>query len=348
MTHKIALYPGDGIGPEVTSEAVKIIGLLPVQIEFTRFDWNAGMYKKTGSCAPADYLEQLRPFEAILLGALGNNSQAPDHISIEPLLGMRKGFDQYVNIRPAVLYNGVDCPLKGVKPFDIDLVAIRENTEGEYTNLGGSHYAGTPFEAAMQVNYFTKMGTERIIRYAFETARKRRRKHVTSVTKSNALKYSMVLWDNVFKEVAAGYPDVASSSMLVDAAAMNFVRSPQMFDVVVASNLFGDILTDLAAIVIGGMGFAGSANLNPPKTFPSMFEPVHGSAPDIAGKGIANPIAAILSAAMMLEFLGEEESAAKVKNAVMDHLAAGTVKTPDRGGKNTTAEVGDDIAGRLG
>jgi tartrate dehydrogenase/decarboxylase / D-malate dehydrogenase len=348
MSHKIALYPGDGIGPEVINEAKKVLTHLPVKLEFTLFDWSADLYKKTGKCAPDDYLEKLKPFDAILLGALGDTSKAPDHITIEPLLGMRKGFDQYVNIRPAVLYDGVDCPLKGVKPFEIDLIAIRENTEGEYTSLGGTHYPGTPFEAAMQVNYFTKMGTERIIRFAFDTARKRKRKHVTSITKSNALKYSMVLWDNVFLEVAKDYPDVKFSSMLVDAAAMNFVRSPQMFDVVVASNLFGDILTDLAAVIIGGMGFAGSANLNPPKKYPSMFEPVHGSAPDIAGKNVANPIAAILSASMMLDFLGEEESAARIKKAVRDHLSEGKVKTPDRSGKNTTSEVGDDIVKRLG
>jgi tartrate dehydrogenase/decarboxylase / D-malate dehydrogenase len=348
MKHRIALYPGDGIGPEVVREAKKVLDRLPVEIDYTLFDWNAGLYAKNGRCAPGDYLDRLRPFDAILLGALGNAALAPDHVSIEPLLGMRKGFDQYVSIRPAVLYDGVDCPLKGVKPGDIDLIAIRENTEGEYTNLGGTHYAGTPYEAAMQVNYFTRMGTERIIRFAFETARTRKRKHVTSVTKSNALKYSMVLWDRVLKEVAGDYPDVSSSSMLVDAAAMNFVRSPQMFGVVVASNLFGDILTDLAAIVVGGMGFAGSANLNPPRAFPSMFEPVHGSAPDIAGKNIANPIAAVLSAALMLEFLGESTGADRIRDAVRGHLAEGRVKTPDRGGKNTTAEVGDDIAARLG
>jgi tartrate dehydrogenase/decarboxylase/D-malate dehydrogenase len=348
MSYTIALYPGDGIGPEVIHEAEKVLRCLPVKLDFTSFTWNAGLFRTTGACAPDDFLEKLRPFDAILLGALGDVSKAPDHITLAPLLGMRKGFDQYVNIRPALLHEGVDCPLKNVKPFEIDLVVIRENTEGEYTSLGGTHYPGTPFEAAMQVNYFTRMGTERIIRYAFETAKKRARKHVTSITKSNALKYSMVLWDTVLSEVAGDYPEVTHSSMLVDAAAMNFVRSPQMFDVVVASNLFGDILTDLAAIIIGGMGFAGSANLNPAKKFPSMFEPVHGSAPDIAGKGIANPVAAILSAAMMLEFLGETESADRVRKAVRSHLSEGTVRTPDRGGSSTSSQVGDDIARRLG
>ena len=206
---------------------------------------------------------------------------------------------------------------------------------------------GTPNECAMQVNYFSRMGTERIIRYAFESARKRERKKVTSITKSNALKYSMVFWDSVFNDVAKDYPDIESGPMLVDAAAMNMVRSPENFDVVVCSNLFGDILSDIAAIIIGGMGFAGSANINPTREAPSMFEPVHGSAPDIAGKGVSNPLAAILSASMMAEFLGEEESAAKIKKAVQDHLAEGKVKTPDRGGSNSTSEVGDDIAKRL-
>ena len=347
MAHKIALYPGDGVGPEVIAEAGKVLEHLPVELEFTLFDWSTGLYKETGRCAPEDYLDRLKPFDAILLGALGDAAKAPDHISIEPLLAMRKGFDQYVNMRPALLYEGVDCPLKNVMPLDIDMVVIRENTEGEYTNLGGRHYAGTPNEVAMQVNYFTRMGTERIIRYAFETARKRERKHVTSITKSNALMYSMVFWDAVVAEVAKDYPDVKYGSMLVDAAAMNFVRSPQMFDVVVASNLFGDILTDIAAIIVGGMGFAGSANINPSRKFPSMFEPVHGSAPDIAGQGKASPIAAILSAGMMLEFLGEADSAAKIKKAVQSHLLDGSTRTPDRGGKNTTSQVGDDIAGRL-
>lgn len=347
MAYKIALYPGDGVGPEVVAEARKVLESLRLDFTFTLFGWNTALYKKTGKCAPEDFLEQLAPFDAILLGALGNAANAPDHIAVEPLLDMRKGFDQYVNIRPAVLYQGVDCPLKNVQPFEIDMVVIRENTEGEYTTLGGRHYMGTPHEAAMQINYFTRMGTERIIRYAFETARRRPRKHVTSITKSNVLKYSMVFWDTVLAETAKDFPDVKYSSMLVDAAAMNFVRTPRNFDVVVSSNLFGDILTDIAAVIIGGMGFAGSANINPARTYPSMFEPVHGSAPDIAGKGMANPVAAVLSAAMMLDFLGENDSAEKVRKAVQGHLADGRVKTPDRGGTHTTGQAGDDIAGRL-
>ena len=347
MSYKVALYPGDGVGPEVVDEAKKVLDTCGLDIDYTEIDWNTTLYKKTGLCAPEDYLDQLRPFDAILLGAVGNADNAPDHVAVEPLLGMRKGFDQYVNIRPAILFPGVQSPLSNREPYDIDMLVIRENTEGEYTPLGGRHYMGTPNECAMQVNYFSRMGTERIIRYAFESARKRERKKVTSITKSNALKYSMVFWDSVFNDVAKDYPDIESGPMLVDAAAMNMVRSPENFDVVVCSNLFGDILSDIAAIIIGGMGFAGSANINPTREAPSMFEPVHGSAPDIAGKGVSNPLAAILSASMMAEFLGEEESAAKIKKAVQDHLAEGKVKTPDRGGSNSTSEVGDDIAKRL-
>jgi len=347
MPHKIALYPGDGIGPEVVAEAVKVIDACNIDVQYTTFNWNTTLYSKTGKCAPENYLELLSSFDAILLGALGNTHNAPDHIAVEPLLTIRKAFDQYVNIRPAMLFPGVESPLKNKKPYDIDMIVIRENTEGEYTALGGRHYIGTPDEVAMQVNYFSRKGTERIIRYAFETARNRKRKTLTSITKSNALKYSMVFWDTVFNEVAKDYPDVTATSMLVDAAAMNMVRCPEHFDVVVASNLFGDILTDLAAIVVGGMGFAASGNINPTRKYPSMFEPVHGSAPDIAGKGIANPVAAILSGALMLEFLGEHEAAQKIKTAVINHLSENTIKTPDRGGNASTAEVGNDIVRRI-
>jgi tartrate dehydrogenase/decarboxylase/D-malate dehydrogenase len=311
------------------------------------FDWNSGLYARLGRCTPEDYIEQLSRFDAILFGALGDKRRAPENVAVEPLLEMRKRFDQYVNYRPSILYPGVQSPLINRTPFDIDLIVIRENTEGEYTTLGGNHYPGTPFEAALQVNYFTRMGTERVLRYAFETARKRPRKKLTSVTKSNALKYSMALWDRVFNDVAGDYPDVQSESMYVDAAAMNFVRCPEAFDLVVTSNLFGDILTDLSAVIVGGMGFAASANINPERKHPSMFEPVHGSAPDIAGKGLANPIGAVLSAALMLDFLGDGENADKTRRAVRSHLEDGRVRTPDRGGKESTGAVGDDIVSRL-
>jgi len=347
MSYKIALWPGDGVGPEVLNEAVKVLNKLSIDIEFTEFDWNTSLYLELGRCTPVDYIEQLKTFDAILFGALGNKKNAPEHIGVAPLLEMRKAFDQYVNLRPSILLPGVDCPLKNKKAYDIDMIAIRENTEGEYSMLGGRHYEGTPNEAALQVNYFTRMGTERIVRYAFETAMKRDKKKLTSVTKSNVLKHSMVFWDSVVENVACEYPDVEVESMYVDAVAMNFIRCPENFDVVVSSNLFGDILTDISAIIIGGMGFAGSGNINPERIFPSMFEPVHGSAPDIAGQNISNPIAAILSASMMLDFLGEKEKADKVVHAVKGHLAEDKIKTPDRKGSNSTGEVGTNIASRI-
>ncbi len=347
MAHKIALYPGDGIGPEVVAEARKVLEALKLDMQFTLFDWNTTLYAKTGSCVPDDYIETLRPFDAILLGAVGNKANAPESVAVTPLLNIRRYFDQYVNIRPSINYPGIDVPLKNRKPFDIDMIVIRENTEGEYTTLGGRHYAGLPQEAAMQISYFTRQGCERIIRYAFETARKRPRKHLTSITKSNALIHSMVFWDECFARVAKDFPDISTASQYVDAAAMNLVRSPEMFDVVVSSNLFGDIITDVSSMVTGGIGFAGSANINPTRQMPSMFEPVHGSAPDIAGKGIANPVAAIMSASLMCEFLGEKDAAKRIEKAVIAHLEDGSVKTPDRGGSNSTLEVGKDILGRL-
>ena len=347
MSYKIALWPGDGVGQEVLNEALKVLEKLSMDMELKEFDWNTSLYAKLGRCTPKNYLEELKKFDAILFGALGNKKNAPEHIGVAPLLEMRKSFDQYVNLRPSILFPGVDCPLKNKKAYDVDMVAIRENTEGEYSSLGGRHYPGTPHEAALQVNYFTRMGTERIVRYAFEIARKRKNKRLTSITKSNVLKHSMVFWDDVVKDVAKEYDDVTWESMYVDAAAMNLVRSPENFDVIVSSNLFGDILTDISAVIIGGMGFAGSANINPEKRFPSMFEPVHGSAPDIAGQNIANPVAAILSLSMMLEFLEEKENSIKILEAVKSHLLDNKVKTPDRGRNNSTQEVGTDIASRI-
>ncbi|MBI2114053.1 MAG: tartrate dehydrogenase [candidate division NC10 bacterium] len=262
------------------------------------------------------------------------------------LLPIRRSFDQYANLRPAVLYPGVPTPLRDKAPGSIDMLVVRENTEGEYADAGGRVYRGFPSEVAVQTNIFTRQGTERIIRFAFEQARSRR-KHLTSVTKSNAMAHSMVFWDDVFRAVAREYPDVQSSSILVDAACMNFVRRPEAFDVVVASNLFGDILTDLSAAVVGGMGLAPAANLNPTRKFPSMFEPVHGSAPDIAGKRIVNPIAAILTAGMMLDFLGAKRAAARIQKAVAAVLAEGKVRTPDLGGRSKTTEVTTAIIAHL-
>jgi tartrate dehydrogenase/decarboxylase/D-malate dehydrogenase len=295
---------------------------------------------------PEDGWEILQRHDAILLGAIGS-PDVPDHITLHGLLlPMRRRFDQYVNLRPAYLFEGVQSPLRDKAPGSIDLVVYRENTEGEYAPTGGRHYVGTPHEIAIQTNIFTRRGCERIMRAAFEGARTRRRK-VTSITKSNAQQFGMVLWDEVFKAVARDYPDVQTQSLLIDAAAMDFVRRPEAFDVVVASNLFGDILTDLSAIITGSMGLAASANINPERVYPSMFEPVHGSAPDIAGKGIANPLAAILSAGMLLDHLGLPKAAAAVRSAVAAVLKAGRPRTPDLGGSATTAAVAEAVLAAL-
>jgi tartrate dehydrogenase/decarboxylase/D-malate dehydrogenase len=290
----------------------------------------------------------LRKHDAVFLGAVGH-PKVPDHITLHGLLlPMRRRFDQYVNLRPAYLFDGVQSPLRDKAPGSIDMLVFRENTEGEYAPIGGRLYEGTPHEVAIQTNTFTRRGCERIMRAAFEAARKRPRRKVTSITKSNAQQFGMVLWDEVFKTVAQDYPDVHSSSLLVDAAAMDFVRKPESFDVVVASNLFGDILTDLSAIVTGSMGLAASANINPERAYPSMFEPVHGSAPDIAGKGIANPLAAILSAGMLLDFLGLAKGAAAVKGGVAAYLKGNRPKPPDLGGHAKTVEVTDGVLAAMG
>jgi tartrate dehydrogenase/decarboxylase/D-malate dehydrogenase len=295
---------------------------------------------------PEDGWDVLQRHDAILLGAIGS-PDVPDHITLHGLLlPMRRRFDQYVNLRPAYLFDGVQSPLRDKAPGSIDMLVYRENTEGEYAPIGGRLYVGTPHEIAIQTNTFTRRGCERIMRAAFDGARKRRKK-VTSITKSNAQQFGMVLWDEVFKAVVKDYPDVQTSSLLIDAAAMDFVRKPEIFDVVVASNLFGDILTDLSAIITGSMGLAASANINPERAHPSMFEPVHGSAPDIAGRGIANPLAAILSAGMLLDHLKLPQAAAAVRQAVAAVLKAGKPRTPDLGGSATTTQVGDAVLAAL-
>jgi tartrate dehydrogenase/decarboxylase/D-malate dehydrogenase len=289
---------------------------------------------------PVDALDRLRRHDAILLGAVGH-PDIPDHITLHGLLlPIRRSFDLYANVRPAYLYAGVPSPLKNAAPGSIDMVVIRENTEGEYAPVGGFVHHHFPDEVAVQTAVFTRHGCERIIRYAFDLARRRNRKRrVTSVTKSNAQSYSMVLWDRVFLNVASEYPDISTESLLVDAAAMNFVRRPESFDVVVASNLFGDILSDLSAIVTGSIGLAPSANLDPSRRFPSLFEPVHGSAPDIAGKGVANPLAAILAVVQMLEHLEAPEAAQAVEDAVRVVLQTGTTLPRDLGGSASTDQV---------
>jgi len=349
-TLKIAVIPGDGIGQEVVppaQEALEVAGQRHnIRFEWTPFDWGADYYFKHGRMMPPTALELLAPHDAILLGAVGH-TDIPDNVTLNGLLlPIRRGFDQYANVRPAVLFDGVESPLKGYGPGQIDMVVVRENTEGEYAQIGGFLYHHQPDEVAVQTSVFTRRGCERVIRHAFELARGRR-KRVASITKSNAQGYSMVLWDRVFQRVASEYPDVATESLLVDAAAMNFVRRPASFDVVVGSNLFGDILSDLSAIVTGSIGLAASANLDPSRRFPSMFEPVHGTAPDIFGKGIANPMATMFSAAMMLDHLGHPAAAADLNRALREVLAARTAVTPDLGGTGTTRGVTAAVIERL-
>ena len=341
MAPRIAVLAGDGIGPEVLRPAIAIADRAAGGIDFTHFPWSTDFYLETGRMLPADGFDQLAKFDAILFGAVGQPARVPDSVTVhELLLPMRRRFDQYVNLRPAYLFEGVPCPLAGKKPGDIDMLVYRENTEGEYAPVGGNLYPDTENEVAIQTGVFTRKGCERILRAAFRAAQTRPRKNLTSITKSNAQVYGLGLWDRAFESVRREFPDVESRSLLVDAAAMDFVRRPEAFDVVVASNLFGDILTDLSAAVAGSIGLASSANINPERTFPSMFEPVHGSAPDIAGKGLANPLAAILSAALMLDHLRLPDAATQVRAAVKRVLAEGKVLTPDLGGTATTEQVG--------
>jgi tartrate dehydrogenase/decarboxylase/D-malate dehydrogenase len=360
MKYRIAVYPGDGIGLEVTPPAVQALQAASahaspkrergiqaegLELEFTELDWGLRHYQQHGSVVPEDFLEVLRPFDAILLGAVGWPALLPDHVTLAPLVKIRQAFDQYACVRPAKLYPGVRCPLAGKGPQDIDFVVIRENSEGEYVDQGGRLKRGTPDEVAVQTALHTRRGIERILRYGFALARQLRKK-LTMITKSNAQKYGYVLWDEILAELAPQFPDIAADKQHCDAAAMNFVRSPEQFDVVVASNLFGDLLTDLGGVISGGLGLAPSTNTNPERTFPSMFEPVHGSAPDIAGRGIANPIAAILSAAMLLDHLRQPQAAERIRTAVAATLASG-VGTPDLGGKLKTEEMGREVVERI-
>jgi tartrate dehydrogenase/decarboxylase/D-malate dehydrogenase len=350
--YKIAVIPGDGIGQEVIPPTLEVLQRagkkFGLSLAFKHFDWSADYYFRHGRMMPADALAQLRPFDAILLGAVGH-TELPDNVTLNGLLlPIRRGFDQYANVRPAVLFEGVDSPLRGRDAGDIDMVVVRENTEGEYAQVGGFVYHEQPGEVAIQTSVFTRRGCERVIRHAFELARKRNgKKRVASISKANAQGYSMVLWDRTFDAVARDYPDIQTESLLVDAAAMNFVRRPHTFDVVVASNLFGDILSDLSAMVTGSIGLAASANLDPERRFPSMFEPVHGTAPDIFGKGIANPLAAMFSASMMLDHWGEAKAGQALDGAIRAALATRAVRTPDLGGSATTRQVTDAVLAAL-
>ena len=417
---RIALYPGDGIGPDVIEEAVRVLCAVEqldgsFSLDLETLPWGMSYWRETGRVVPDDFLEQLRRYDAILLGAVGWPAVLPDHVTLAPLVQIRQTFDQYACVRPSRLYPGVKSVLADVKPGDVDLVVIRENSEGEYVDNGGRLRRGTPDEVAWQTAVHSRRGIERVLRYGFQLAR-RRRSRLTMITKSNALRHAYGLWDEVLAHLAPQFSDVQCDRQHCDAALMNLVRCPQNFDVIVASNLFGDLLTDLAGVVGGGLGLAPSANLNPgrvesqesrveshervipaqagiqpesrvesrgnaeygmqnaesgsqdprcalhsalftdaatdsptplqPRRPPSMFEPVHGSAPDIAGRGIANPIAAIRSAAMMLDHLGLESAASRIERAVERTLAQDK-KTPDLGGKLTTQEMGTAVISNL-
>ena len=351
QTHKIAVVAGDGIGPEVIAEGVKVLNAVAqldgnFAFDFTHYPWGCEYYQQTGKMMADNGMERLAESDAIFLGAVGAPG-VPDHISLwDLLLRIRKGFDQYVNLRPVKLLNGAPCPLKDAKPEDIDMLFIRENSEGEYAGSGSWLYKGKPNEVVIQDGVFSRHGCERIIRYAFETA-KALGKSVTSISKANALNYSMVFWDQIFAEVAQEYPDVETHSYLVDAASMFMVKDPKRFQVVVTSNLFGDILTDLGAAIAGGMGLAAGANLNPERKFPSMFEPIHGSAPDIAGQQLANPLATVWSAAQMLEFFGYQKWADRLIEIIEEMLVEKKVLTPDLGGNAKTSQVGDEVIRKL-
>jgi len=349
--HKIAVIAGDGIGPEVISEGVKVLQHIAsldenINFEFEHFPWGCEYYLKNGKMMPDDGIEILSKFDAIYLGAVGYPG-VPDHISLwDLLLKIRHDFDQYVNLRPVKLLKGAPCPLKDVKEEDIDMIVIRENSEGECAGAGDWRYKGQPNEVVLQTGVFSRKGTERIIRYAFELAKKEG-KSLTSISKGNALNYSMVFWDKVFNEVAQEYPEVKTHHLLVDAASMFFVKDPKRFEVVVTSNLFGDILTDLGAAISGGMGLAAGANINPEGKFPSMFEPIHGSAPDIAGQEVSNPLASIWSVSQMLDHFGYTEWGKKVLDAIEAVMVEKQFLTPDMGGTAKTSEVGAAVIAKL-
>jgi tartrate dehydrogenase/decarboxylase/D-malate dehydrogenase len=351
MRHRIAGIPGDGIGKEVVPEGIKVLEAagrrFGIELDWTTFDWSCETYTKTGRMMPEDGLDQLRKFDAIFLGAVGYPGVA-DHVSLWGLLiPIRRGFQQYVNLRPVRLLRGVRSPLAGRGPADIDMLIVRENNEGEYSEIGGRLYRGTPDEVVVQQSVFTRRGCDRVMRFAFEQAMKRPRRHVTSATKSNGIIHSMPFWDERFAAMAREYPEVRTAQYHIDILTAHFVQHPDWFDVVVGSNLFGDILSDLAPALAGSIGLAPGANINPGKEYPSLFEPVHGSAPDIAGRGVANPIAQIWTGAMMLEHLGHPEAAGAIVRAIERVVEEGQVLTRDLGGQASTSDVGTAIAAAL-
>jgi tartrate dehydrogenase/decarboxylase/D-malate dehydrogenase len=350
--YHIAVLPGDGIGNEVMPEGLKVLESAArrtggFNLQFTNLPWGSAYYQQTGCMMPSDALKILASYDAIYFGAIGLPAVIPDHVTLrEFLLPIRQGLDQYINYRPTRLLKGMLGPLRDKGPEDIDFVVIRENTEGEYSGAGGRIHKFTDQEVAIQTSIFTRFGVERVIRYSFELACTRRKK-VTSATKSNANQYSMVFWDEVFEQVKAEYPDMASEKWHIDALAARFVTHPETFDVVVASNLFGDILSDLGGALQGSLGLIPSANLNPEKKFPSLFEPVHGSAPDIMGKGIANPIAMIWAGSLMLDFLGEKEAATLIMQGIENVVQRKDTLTPDLGGKASTVQMGQAVCDEI-
>ncbi len=349
--YQIAVIPGDGIGKEVVPEGIKVIDAIApsfgIDIEWQCFDWSCERYLETGAMMPEDGLDQLRVFDSIFLGAVGFPTVL-DHVSLWGLLiPIRREFQQYINLRPVRLFEGMQCPLAGKKPGDIDFYVVRENCEGEYSNIGGRLYEGTDQEVAMQQSIFTRKGVDRVLKYAFDLAKERDRKKLTSATKSNGIIHTMPYWDERVEAMAMNYPDIEVDKYHIDILVAHFVNRPEIFDVVVGSNLFGDILSDLGPGITGTIAIAPSANINPQREFPSMFEPVHGSAPDIAGRGIANPIGQIWSAAMMLDHLGHREAHDAIIRAIEDTIRERDSLTADMGGSASCEACGDAIAGRL-
>lgn len=350
--YSIAVIPGDGIGPEVMEEALKVLKVIEelhggIHFSYDFFDWNCQYYLKHGRMMPENGLDLLKDYDVILFGAVGDPS-VPDHVSVwELILPIRKHFEQYVNLRPVKLLRGLESPLRYKDHNDLDFIVVRENTEGEYSNMGGRMHVGTPYEMAIQNNVFTRHGSERILRYAFSLAEKRLKKRLTVATKSNAINHTMPFWDEIAKEIGAYYPHVETQIYHIDALAAYFILKPETLDVVVGSNLFGDILTDLGAAIVGGLGLAPSGNINPEMKYPSMFEAIHGSAPDIAGKGIANPIAQIWSVSLMMDHLQLPEIGKLILDAIEDVLVEGEIKTPDLGGTSKTEEMGDAIVSKI-
>ncbi|MFP5220901.1 MAG: tartrate dehydrogenase [Acidobacteriota bacterium] len=350
--YNIAVIPGDGIGKELAPHGVRVLDAAAqacgFKLAYEHFPWGCEYYTEYHEMMPENGLDILRPFDAIYFGAVGYPELVPDDVSLHGLLiKIRLGFDQYICLRPNTLLPGINSPLAGKKPGDIDIITVRENTEGEYAGAGGRMHPGQPMELAVETSVFTRAGVERVIRYAFELARSRPRKLLAHATKSNAQKHTLTFWDQIFDEVATEYPDVKTERVLVDAMAARFVLKPESLDVVVASNLFGDILTDIGGAITGSLGLSASGNIDPERRYPSMFEPVHGSAPDIYGKGIANPIAMAWSGAMMLDFLGEKRAGALIEQAIRAVTGEAKCLTPDLGGTATTTQVADALIEKL-